>query len=168
MSKPEITGTEVQAEHEVITTSEHKDTISEKLFDVVKEAKAEIAQCDLEIKEAESAKEQIVKKALARKQELQQKLQDVISRLQQEIGEKPAISKPKKNKPDKKENGKASLRSMIMLYLNNNNGVGRNSEIFKWLQDKGRFTNPGTELGRMMKDGAIVKRKRGIYAIAAK
>jgi hypothetical protein len=61
--------------------------------------------------------------------------------------------------PDKK-----SVRGLILDYMENARKA-TTAEIRQYLDDLGRSTNPGVELGRLVKKGLIKHAERGSYAI---
>lgn len=156
------------------TTKEQTQTegISEKILSAVQEVTAEIEQCDNTIEQAE-----------ARKTELQAELQQAMSNLQKQFGfmgtttngHKPVSKKPvhrnKRQSSRQLRKGRdghdKSIRQLILEYLQDNR-TARTSEIRDYLESVGRPTNPGVELSRMVKDGSIVNRERGVYVIGAR
>jgi hypothetical protein len=104
---------------------------------------------------------------------LKVQFQNALNKMQRAYGVAPKVqSAPRKmtaSKPSAKtrpsSNGKdKSIRVLILEYLEKHRSA-KTHEIRAFLQSQGRTTNPGVELTRMVKSGAIINKERGLYTI---
>lgn len=157
---------------------EEENQVSLRLFGAAKEVTDEIEECDKIIEKAESdykAKLEViesehsavVEQAEARREELKTQFQTALNKMQSAFGLTPNQTRraPVARQPQKRSsNGGKSIRLLITEYLEKHRSA-RTSEIRSFLQSEGRTTNPGVELSRMVKDGSIINKERGMYTL---
>jgi hypothetical protein len=100
---------------------------------------------------------------IAKWQEQKHKLQTSVEEKIGNVQKKFNITVVEKKRP--KFNKTASVPELIRLYLEKN-GPTRSRDIRKFLISKGKKTNPGVALGRMVNGGLLKNIERGIYQIA--
>ena len=132
----------------------------------VKEITDEIETCDKIIENAEinykkalekaaKEREHIMQTVEVKRKELRKKFQNAIVKIQSRYGLVPRENVIKHNN---------SVRALITDYLEKHRQA-KTSEIRSFLQNQGKMTNPGVELYRMVRDGSIVNKERGVYKL---
>jgi len=151
-----------------------ENPITLKLSGAVKEVTDEIEQCDKKIekidKDREEYNEKMDKKKeefLTKKEELCQQFQEAVSDMQSRFGGfQPAAPETVKSKRGRKPSTDGStIKDLILGYIQQK-GQARTIHIKQFLAAKGRKTNPGVELSRLVKEGVIRNVERGLYAMA--
>jgi hypothetical protein len=143
---------EVQASKEV-ATEEIKGGQPSELFgnleSAVKEAMTEIHHCDDQIQLWQD-----------RRQSLQAKVNQMLDGLKRQFNG--PVGRPQKK--SRAEKG-STVPALIFSYLEGH-GPARTRDIRKFLLSKGKKTNPGVALGRMVKSGDLKHAERGTYQLA--
>jgi hypothetical protein len=162
---------EAEAEEEALAPVTKEDSFPA-LLAAAKAIKDQMADCDRVIKETQQRKEELRVKG----QLLQNELQEALSALQKElggsgtvavkrpVGRPPAVPRAAGQPVTTRTRGEKPIRQLILEYLQDQ-GQARTSEIRKYLQSLDRYTNPGVELSRMVREQIIVNVERGLYAI---
>jgi len=153
-------------------TSEEKapeNPIASKLSGAVKEVTDEIEQCDKEIEKIDKEKEEKIEKldkkkeeVIAKKEKLCQQFQEAMSDMQNRFGFQPATPDPEPVKRGRKPSTEGTIRDLVLSYFDKH-VRGRTIHIRQFLTAKGRKTNPGVELNRLVKEGVIRNVERGFY-----
>ena len=150
-----------------------ENPIATKLSGAVKEVTDEIEQCDKEIEKIDKKSEEEIEKldkkkeeVLARKEKLCQQFQEAVSDMQSRFGFQAAAPEPVKSKRGRKPSTDGStIKDLIVGYIQEK-GQARTIHIKQFLAAKGRKTNPGVELSRLVKEKVIRNVERGLYAMA--
>jgi hypothetical protein len=153
------------------TAKDVADTVSDRLFSAAKEVTDEIEECgkiimDAEneckaaIEKAKNERDIIVEKAESRREELKIQFRNALTKMQNEFGISPNTA------TRVVKSGKASsVKSLILKFLEEKQNEVRTADIRHYLQTKGKKTNPGVELSRLVKDGQIINKERGMYSL---
>lgn len=127
---------------------------------------------------AADERDSLTDKMKTRRQELEQQLRDAVQKVQSQFRSfLPAPKQPQKrrtNNTQQRATGVGSrprhdksIKTLIMEFLGEHRQA-RTSEIREYLQGIGRATNPGVELSRLVKNGDIVNKERGLYTLPAR
>lgn len=139
--------------------TEPVESFSDKLQSVMKEKLDQINECKTQAQAWQD-----------RGQKLQQELNVELKKVQESFGIKLSVPntsvKPAKNDTSKTVGKPTTVPQLIRAYLEKN-GASRTKDIRKYLLDKGKKTNPGVALSRMVKDGVIANVERGLYKIVS-
>jgi len=157
-----------------------ENSVAKRLFLAVQEVEGEITKIDQSIERVTAEKDQEVAKLQSQKEELFQLLRQYggTTNGHHAPASKKASPKPSTAPSGKKRKGPApgspsrkappgekTIPELIMEYMENNRKA-TTSEIRQYLDDLGRSTNPGVELGRLVKKNKIKLVERGNYQLA--
>jgi hypothetical protein len=138
-------------------TTTTTESFANKLQNVVKERIDQIAECN---EQASKWQERSCK--------LQEELNADLAKVQNQFGIKitaPQQEKKKSATPTATINKNSTAPQLIRAFLEKH-GTAKTSEIREFLISKGKKTNPGVALSRMVKEGVILNTERGMYKLA--
>jgi hypothetical protein len=155
-----------------------ENPVAKRLFLAVQEVEGEITKIDQTIARVTAEKDQEVAKLQSHKEELFNLLRQYggINRhhaaAPKKVSPKSVAVAGKKRKgpppgsPSRKAPpGEKTIPELILEYMENNRKA-TTGEIRNYLDDLGRSTNPGVELGRLVKKNKIKLVERGNYQLA--
>lgn len=157
-----------------------ENPVAKRLFLAVQEVNLEIKKIDQAIERVTTEKEQEIVKFNSQKEELFQLLRQyggsngsTHAPAPKKLSPKPVVSAngkkrkgPAPGSPSRKAPpGEKTIPELIMEYMDANRKA-TTSEIRNYLDDLGRSTNPGVELGRLVKKNKIKLVDRGNYQLA--
>ena len=163
-NKTENTAVATEKEKSAVSTEQLKhvpseppaESLANKLQAVMKERIDQITECN-----NQSSKWQ------ERSKKLQDELNADLTKVQNQFGIKVALPDNKKSKPTSTTpvTKNSTAPQLIRAFLEKH-GTAKTSEIREFLSSKGKKTNPGVALSRLVKEGVIVNTERGIYKLA--
>ncbi len=102
-----------------------------------------------------------------RKQSYQTKMNEMLDGLRKQFGNGTAPKQASTPKTRAKKGSGGTVPELIRGFLEGH-GPARTRDIRKHLLSKGKKTNPGVALSRMVKQGELKNTERGTYQIASK
>ena len=156
-----------------------EDEVSTRLLGAAKEITDEIEECNSIIEKADAERQaavdkitseyqSTVEKAEARREELKVQFRNALSKMQSAYGLEPPKQRKVAAKPKARNTRQGKSVRLLITELLEKKRAATTKEIKEFLQSQGKTTNPGVELTRMVKSGAIVNKQRGHYAIGKK
>lgn len=165
------------ADAPAVASGEPENPVAKKLFLAVQEVEGEIKKIDHAIEKVLAEKEQEIAKLQSQKKELlhllhqhgksapAKKAPDSPKPVAAHVNGKKRKGPPPGSPSRKAAPGEKTIPELIMEYMENNRKAST-SEIRTYLDDLGRSTNPGVELGRLVKKNKIKLVERGNYHLA--
>lgn len=133
------------------------------------EIRTMVGECDKTIANNQAEKERLINEGRSVKEQL-----DILSSHFNEMfgeGEKPR----RRGRPasteisgDGRSKGGKSVKQHVIEFIESHGGEVTTKEIREYLEKHGRITNPGVELSRMVTEGRLVNKARGIYTLGKK